>query len=405
MARIALPRDVASAVIVRGFASAQRAIVVIGALLSAIAITITVLERSGDPAALAIAVAAIVGIAVLALWLLLRPTATSVALFLAAGAALSAVHVVALVSADPAIAGPGPYLLNRPATALIMVGALGGSARSGLVLSAAGLVAGQASLAAGFALAGRPPDFGLTPFLAFLIVAIAYVALELSGRRARRRVPDLRALRAEVAIADRQRELEHRAARVVHDTLLADLAIIAARPGPLDDGARARLERDLAAVEVGSTALADSRPGRVARARVATELLDLVGEYQWSGVRVDVSGCDELELELDDAVRAAVVGATRAALDNVVRHAGAERAEVVVGARDGTLSVLVVDDGVGFAPAEIDTDRLGVRSSIAARVQEAGGSVRVWSGDEGTTVMLSVPAAGASGAGGRGSTS
>ncbi|WAB85186.1 hypothetical protein OVN20_06475 [Microcella daejeonensis] len=83
------------------------------------------------------------------------------------------------------------------------------------------------------------------------------------------------------------------------------------------------------------------------------------------------------------------MGATRAALDNVVAHAGTDRAEVVVGVRDGTLAVLVVDDGRGFDA--VDADRLGVRGSIRSRIEGVGGTVRLWSGAEGTTVMMSVP--------------
>ncbi|MDO8337464.1 MAG: hypothetical protein Q7T15_04330, partial [Microcella sp.] len=191
-----------------------------------------------------------------------------------------------------------------------------------------------------------------------------------------------------------ERELERRAARVAHDTVLADLAIIAARPGPLDPGARARLERDLALALAGTVAIDPDSLSTPERSPIADDLLELVREYQWSGVTVDVSGCDTLVVAVDEAVRAAVLGATRAALDNVVRHAATDRAELVVGERDGTLSVLIVDDGVGFSSTRVDADRLGVRSSIDARVREVGGSARVWSGDEGTTVMLSVPVGG-----------
>lgn len=394
MASIALPRDVASGIIVRGFATAQRAMVVVGAVLTGVAVTVAVVSRGGDPLPLLPALVALATIAALALRLLLRPTVASAVAFLAGGAVASVVFTLALLGADARLDDPGPFLLNRAATALVLVGALRGSARSGVLWTAAGFLLAELSLVVAFVLAGRSPEIGVTPLLGAIVVLVAYGALELGGARARRRVPDLDRLQRELELGDRERELERRAARVAHDTVLADLAIIAARPGPLDPGARARLERDLALAIAGTVAIDPDALSTPERSPIADDLLELVREYQWSGVTVDVSGCDTLVVAVDEAVRAAVLGATRAALDNVVRHAATDRAELVVGERDGTLSVLIVDDGVGFSSTRVDADRLGVRSSIDARVREVGGSARVWSGDEGTTVMLSVPVGG-----------
>lgn len=394
MASIALPRDVASGIIVRGFATAQRAMVVVGAVLTGVAVTVAVVSRGGDPLPLLPALVALATIAALALRLLLRPTVASAVAFLAGGAVASVVFTLALLGADARLDDPGPFLLNRAATALVLVGALRGSARSGVLWTAAGFLLAELSLVVAFALAGRSPEIGVTALLGAIVVLVAYGALELGGARARRRAPDLDRLQRELELGDRERELERRAARVAHDTVLADLAIIAARPGPLDPGARARLERDLALASAGTVAIDPDALSTPQRSPIADDLLELVREYQWSGVTVDVSGCDTLVVAVDEAVRAAVLGATRAALDNVVRHAATDRAELVVGERDGTLSVLIVDDGVGFSSTRVDADRLGVRSSIDARVREVGGSARVWSGDEGTTVMLSVPVGG-----------
>lgn len=390
MARIALPRDVASAVIVRGVASAQRAIVIVAMLLTAVAVTVAVVDRGGAVGNLPVAIAALVLMAALSLQLLLAPSVMRAVIFLVAGAITSVVYVVTLLESGADLTDPSPYLVNRIAVALILVGALTGSARNGILWTVLGFIAGQLSLLVGFAIAGESGGTGIAPILAVAVALSVYGAFEVGSRRLHRQVSDIDALEAELMIADRQRELELRASRLAHDTVLADLAIVAARPGALDDAARSRLERDVAAAEAGliAPALVAKSPSR---SRLATELLDLARDYQWSGVRVDVSGCDALELQVGDEVREAVVGAARAALDNVVRHAGAESAEVVVGVRDGTLSVLVVDDGVGFAPSDVDADRLGVRSSIHERVHAVGGTVRVWSGDEGTTVMLAVP--------------
>jgi signal transduction histidine kinase len=94
---------------------------------------------------------------------------------------------------------------------------------------------------------------------------------------------------------------------------------------------------------------------------------------------------------MSSSARHALLGATRAALDNVVEHAGTDRAELVAGARGDAVSVLVVDDGLGFSAEEVGDDRLGLRTSVTQRIERVGGTVRVWSGPEGTTVMLTVP--------------
>ena len=391
MPGIALPRDIASAVVVRGFATAQRAIVVVAMLLTVVPVTVAVLDRGGSVPHLLVAVACLLVTAGLALQLLLAPSVGRAVLFLVGGSVVSSVYAVALLRSGADLTEPAPFLVNRIAVALLMVGALSASAREGLVWTVLGFAAGELSLIVGFALAGEAAPTGVAPFLALAVVLAVYGAFEIGGRRLRSQLADIGALQSELAEVEHQRELERRASRIVHDTVLADLAIVAARSGPVDGAARARLERDVAAAAAGTVALrgAGAAP---ARSRVGDELLDLARDYQWSGVRIDVSGFDALDAEVDDDVREAVIGATRAALDNVVRHAGADRAEVVVGVRDGTLSVLVVDDGIGFAADDVDPDRLGVRSSIDERVRRVGGAVRVWSGDEGTTVMLTVPA-------------
>ncbi len=389
MARIALPRDLTSSVIVRGVAAAERSAIVVGMVLTIAAITAALLHRGGDLSRLPLAIAALLLVCGLAIHLMLAPSALRAGLFLALGAVISTAYVVTLLGAEANLTEQSPFLVNRIGVALTLVGAVTGSARNGILWTVLGFIAGQGSLVVGFALAGETGGTGFAPIFVFVVALAVYGAFEAGSRRLRRQVSDMDALEAELVLADRQRELEQRASRLAHDTVLADLAILAARPGPLDEAARTRLERDVAIARAGLVAPpASAAPSR---SRLSAELLQLARDYQWSGVRVDVSGGDELVIDVDDEAREAVIGAIRAALDNVVRHAGSERAEVVVGVRDDTLSVLIVDDGIGFVPDDVDPDRLGVRSSIHDRVRAVGGTVRVWSGDEGTTVMLAVP--------------
>ena len=53
---------------------------------------------------------------------------------------------------------------------------------------------------------------------------------------------------------------------------------------------------------------------------------------------------------------------------------------------------------VGFDEAEVSPDRLGLAGSVRARIEDAGGSVRVFARPGvGTTVLLTVPRAAAPG--------
>jgi len=56
------------------------------------------------------------------------------------------------------------------------------------------------------------------------------------------------------------------------------------------------------------------------------------------------------------------------------------------------VTVMVVDSGRGFSESETATDRMGLRHSVRSRVEQAGGTVRLWSTPgRGTSVMIRVP--------------
>jgi signal transduction histidine kinase len=53
---------------------------------------------------------------------------------------------------------------------------------------------------------------------------------------------------------------------------------------------------------------------------------------------------------------------------------------------------MVVDHGRGFDPSAVGEDRLGIRSSVIARIENCGGSVRLWSAvGAGTSIVMTVP--------------
>lgn len=395
MRTVALPRDVAAAVVVSGVSAAMRSVAVIGSLLTG-AMVVDVVRASGQlDASIALMLAPVAVMVLLAGLLLAAPSARTATLYLVGGGVAAAASVVALV----ALGGidDDPFLLNRVATALPLVGALGGSTRSGVRWTLAGLGVAYASLIGGWAALGTLGPVGYGPLVVGFIALSGFALLAGVRHRAKQRIPEFLAVQRAVLIDDRERELQRRAAAAVHDTVLADLAAVSLAAGPITDRMRAHIVRDLDAIANPS---ARRRPGAhtlVASAPLAQALLDLADGYRWNGVTVQVSGAEEV----DDAVPApivdALVGATRAALDNVAAHAATGRAELVIGQRDDAIAVLIVDGGRGFDPAAVALDRLGLRESIDGRIRAVGGTARVWSGDEGTTVMLRVPLGGDSG--------
>jgi signal transduction histidine kinase len=93
---------------------------------------------------------------------------------------------------------------------------------------------------------------------------------------------------------------------------------------------------------------------------------------------------------VDDQV-AALVAATREAVVNAAKHAQAP-ATVYAEVTEGEVEVNVKDRGRGFDPDGIEEDRHGVRESIIARMQGAGGRASIRSGPgEGTEVRLILP--------------
>ncbi|HVN85042.1 MAG TPA: histidine kinase [Candidatus Binatia bacterium] len=94
-------------------------------------------------------------------------------------------------------------------------------------------------------------------------------------------------------------------------------------------------------------------------------------------VAVDVSGSG---LFVDH-----VLQILREGISNVLRHAGARSATLRVDARDGDVSVTIDDDGVGFKGEEQQP------WSIASRVRELGGELRIRNGGAGAHLAMRLP--------------
>jgi signal transduction histidine kinase len=291
------------------------------------------------------------------------------------------------------------FVLSMAKVALVMVGGAGVRTSAAILWSLGGLVAaGSASWVAArqtesiFVLDG-------TPIAAFLLLSVIQLGLSMNVFRGRNAQPSLhRAARDEHLSAMRYR-IELKAAAVMHDTVLNHLAAIAnVREGSLAAQLRDQIDRDLA-VLVGEEWLLDGDAVSDQDAHVDwrnSRLFRAVEESRQLGLEVEVSGDVSAVSRLGAERAAAVALATKQCLVNVARHAGTERAEVVVYGSEHEVSVMVIDTGKGFTEDETSADRLGLRHSVRRRIEAVGGTVQVWSTPgKGTSVMIRVPASSA----------
>ncbi len=191
-------------------------------------------------------------------------------------------------------------------------------------------------------------------------------------------------------------------ARLLHDTVLATLTLLAhSGVGVTADALRAqagddaRLLRQLrleASSELededaqGGAPEKDSTPDQA----IGTTLESVKHRFNRIGLEVKWHGTGQVLLpgEVLDAFLLALAEC----LENVRRHAGVSEAHVTITDDETTVRAMVTDSGVGFDVADVDSARLGLEESVIARLSEVGGTARLFSAPgAGTTVVLEVP--------------
>lgn len=210
-----------------------------------------------------------------------------------------------------------------------------------------------------------------------LVLGLAVAGLVLAGLPWLLRVRQaLTQARDDKLLADAHADM----AAHLHDSVLQTLALIqrqAQDPRAVVRLAR-RQERDLRQWLYGETTDESS----------LTRALSVVAEDVEADHGIDIDLVTVGDCELTGEVTS-VVRAAREAMVNAARHAGVERIDVYAEVDDDQVSVYVRDRGVGFDPAGIDSDRMGVRGSIVERVKRAGGRAIIRSSPgEGTEVRL-----------------
>lgn len=320
-------------------------------------------------------------LAVLALW----PGWLTAVAYLTLGSAAIVGYIFEMVRLE---IDPGRIVLvGTIGTAIALTGAASGGALGGAVWSLAG------TLLAESAVIGTQAAFGLPiqPDSYAMVIGLLYFSTYLLmwfSDRTQQRLVDTQPIVAEVQREEHERQQERRAAVVVHETVLRDLALIAHGPLSLTDHDRARLRRDLDEIRAWRSPVDTDAPERPPE----SDFYEIIREFQWSGLSVDVGGSSYMIDSLAPADREALLGAMRAALDNVLQHSGRTTAEVFIDHGTDRLTVMVVDDGHGFDLESIAEDRLGIRMAIVRRIEDQGGKVTLWSSPgTGTSVVISLP--------------
>jgi len=301
-----------------------------------------------------------------------------------------------LLAADPTLNDDASFVLNRPAMILAFAGVSTLRPLIGALWSCAGYLLAFAAAAVASSIAGVAFVPGWGPTIAFIVYAGCYLALVAVRATQNKQIPDLARLEEDTRRLSIENQFEQRAAAIVHDTVLSDLTAIMNSDGVLDERARARFRADVATLSDSAWLRESAEPSIVAPldAVLRNALETLVTDFQWRGLSVDVTGDSHEVIRVSPEAASSLVLAVRACLDNVLDHAGATSAELVVSTTTESVTVMVIDHGVGFDPRAIADDRLGLRSSVVARIRAHGGSVRVWSTPgSGTSVLISVPGA------------
>ena len=199
-----------------------------------------------------------------------------------------------------------------------------------------------------------------------------------------------------------QRDLEHaavinerrRLAREIHDGMAQDLAFIVQQASAL--AGREGASATMADIETAARrALAESRSAIAALVRPTDEPLDMalkrVAEEAAARWDASVETRAVAGLELEPQAREALLRIVGEAVTNAARHGHARSIRLELEERPD-LQVRVVDDGVGFDPANLQGRGGYGITSMRERAEAVGGTLHVTSAPgRGTTIAVTLP--------------
>ncbi|OBF60684.1 histidine kinase [Mycobacterium sp. 852002-51971_SCH5477799-a] len=242
------------------------------------------------------------------------------------------------------------------------------------------------------------PEAGFRFLLYAFLCCAAFLVVRIEERHTRS-VAGLSALREELLAQTMNASdvSQRRISEFIHDGPLQDILAVRQELVELDaafDGDE-RVGRALAGLQTASERL------RQATFELHPAVLEQVGlgaaVQQLAEFTAQRSGIDittDIEYSTRSDIDPVMFGVVRELLSNVVQHAAAGSATVILGITDQTCVLHVVDDGVGFGQETV-ARRLGEGhiglASHRARVEAAGGALVFLDVPVGTHVCVEVP--------------
>jgi signal transduction histidine kinase len=216
--------------------------------------------------------------------------------------------------------------------------------------------------------------------------------------QAARRIASIgRAHRAERHASETEAQ-RRQGARLLHDTVLATLTLLAhSGVGVAEDALRQQAADDarlLRQLRLGATPAPQSsgvyQLEKVEETVLGTTLESVKQRFGRMGLEVSWHGTGQVLLPTE--VLDVFLLALAECLENVRRHSGVTEAHVTITEDETMVRAMVTDSGVGFTLDDVDSARLGFKESVVGRLKEVGGKARLFSAPgSGTTVVLEVP--------------
>ncbi|GAA1803403.1 sensor histidine kinase [Agromyces neolithicus] len=321
------------------------------------------------------------------------------------GGVPTAIAVVAAAAALIAVIASGPMLDPVASTALAVTGSITAPSvaitlvvrhrgRTLVVMLAGITIATIAVIAA----AGRPMSVVLISTVAgWAAAASLALALNAAIARASARIDEVgRAHQAE-RLASELEARQRQDARVLHDTVLATLSLLAHSGVGVGVGALRQQAGDDARLlkQLRLGAPLDNASDAIFSPEAEEDILGTTFEsvrQRFARMGLDVNWHGAGQLTLPRETLDALLGALGECLENVRRHSGVNEADVTVTDDERMVRAMVTDAGNGFQPETVGDGRLGYSESVVGRLSTVGGRARVFSSPgSGTTVMLEVP--------------
>ncbi|HEY9423585.1 MAG TPA: ATP-binding protein [Microterricola sp.] len=371
-----------------------------------------------------IAAATLLPMGALLVALSVRRTVTLSLCYLLVGGFCTFVYALTLLSNPASFPSSDLFIVALPKMALVMVGGAGSGALLGVLWTSAGFVIAELATVAAALLAGSQLRADVTTLVTYVLLVALLLFDGLTRRTARVAQPAMHLAAREDRTLELRRELELRAAAHLHDTALSELILIAeSQPGALDKRLVAQIGREITALSdrdwlVGERQNEGESPGgasaEASSAWQASAVAVAVEDARARGLTIRLSGDPDAVRDLDPSVDRAVGQALGQCFINVLRHAGVTEADVSIVVAPEDLTVIVVDDGLGFDVSALLAEEpepghpehnqssdgasatasqgIGLRHSVRGRIEAHGGTVEIWSRPGvGTSVMMSVP--------------